>query len=258
MPKEGLIVVKVGGSTWDSRDAALDDLIALQREGKPVIVVHGGGKLISEWLAIHQVETKFVGGLRQTDESALPVVIAVLAGVVNTDLVAGINTLGGHAVGVSGVDGRLIMARRRPELGLVGEIELVRPCVLMSLLDEGWMPVVAPIGLESSAEGRPQPLNVNADSVAGEIAAALTAEHLVFLTDVPGILDKDGHVVSRLSPPEANALIKAGTIAGGMLPKVAACLKAASTGCSALIVDGRQPEALRAAVSGRTAGTGVG
>jgi acetylglutamate kinase len=258
VPRKGLVVVKVGGSTWNCRDAALDDLVALQKAGTRVIVVHGGGSLVSKWLEIHQVETRFVDGLRRTDEAALPVVVAVLAGLVNKELVAGINSLGGHAVGVSGADAHLLMARRLPELGLVGEIEAIHPCLLASLLDEGYMPIVAPIALESEAGPEPQLLNVNADSVAGEIAAALTADYLIFLTDVPGILDGESRLIPCLTCEEAQALVKKGTVAGGMLPKVAACIKASTTGTSSLIVDGRLPEALRSAIAGKIAGTKVG
>lgn len=258
MPRKGLIVVKVGGSTWSCRDAALDDLVALQKAGTRVIVVHGGGRLVSEWLKTHQVENAFVDGLRRTDEAALPVVVAVLAGLVNKELVAGINALGGHAVGISGADAHLLMARRRPKLGLVGEIENVHPCLLSSLLDEGYMPIVAPIALEMGAPSAPQLLNVNADSVAGEIAAALTADYLIFLTDVAGVLDGERRLIPCLTCEEAEALVKKGTVDGGMLPKVSACLKAAAAGTSSLIVDGRLPEALRSAVAGKIAGTKVG
>ena len=252
------IVVKVGGSTWESRDAALDDLISLQREGYQLVVTHGGGDLVSRWLEIHGMESKFVGGLRVTDGEALPVVVAVLAGLVNKDLVAGINAQGGRAVGLSGADGGMIRARRRPELGFVGDIEGVNAELLRSLLEGGYMPVVAPVGINSGGEALPsQLLNINADTVAGEIALALAADFLVFLTDVPGITDAQGQVVERLSAEEARALTDAGTIKGGMLPKVDACLRAASR-TTALIVDGRWAHALQAALEGQVAGTRVG
>jgi acetylglutamate kinase len=253
------IIVKVGGSTWESRDAALDDLVSLQREGHQLVVVHGGGELISQWLVIHSMESKFVGGLRVTDRDALPVVVAVLAGLVNKELVAGINAQGGRAVGLSGADGGLIRARRRPELGFVGEIEGVDAGLLRSLLEDGYMPVVAPVGINSGDEALPSRLlNINADTAAGEIALALAADLLVFLTDVPGIMDAQGRVVERLSAKEAQALTEAGTIKGGMLPKVEACLRAASSSTTALIVDGRWARSLRDAIEGQVAGTRVG
>jgi acetylglutamate kinase len=253
------IVVKVGGSTWESRDAAVDDLISLQREGHKLVAAHGGGDLVSRWLEIHGMESKFVGGLRVTDGEALPVVVAVLAGLVNKELVAGINAQGGRAVGLSGADGGLIRARRRPELGFVGDIEGVDAGLLRSLLEDGYMPVVAPVGMNSGVEALPsQLLNINADTAAGEIALALAADLLVFLTDVPGVVDAQGQVVERLSAEEARALTEAGTIKGGMLPKVEACLRAASSRTTALIVDGRWARSLRAAVEGQIAGTRVG
>lgn len=252
-------MVKVGGSTWDSRDAALDDLISLQKDAWPLIVVHGGGNLISRWLEAHGVASTFVGGLRRTDEKALPIVVAVLAGLVNKEMVAGINALGGRAIGLSGADCELIRARRIPELGLVGEIEAIRSEMLLPLLEVGYMPVVAPIAIECADEGlRPQLLNVNADTVAGAIASAVNAEFLVFLTDVPGILDGRRQVVERLSAEQAAAMTEAGTIGGGMLPKVRACLRVAAGGTKSLVVDGRQPSSLKAALEGRIAGTRVG
>ena len=247
------IVVKVGGSTWDSRDAALDDIVALQREGHRIVVVHGGGDMLSRWLEALGVETRFVDGLRATGEDALPVAVAVLAGLVNKQLVVGINALGGRAVGLCGADGGCITARRRPELGFVGDIERVDATLLESLLDSGYTPVVAPIGVEGA-----QLLNVNADTVAGEVAVALKADLLAFLTNVPGVLDINGKTLERLSAPEFESLVRDGTISRGMLPKVKACLKASAAGCAALILDGRRQGTLRSALDGRIAGTQIG
>jgi acetylglutamate kinase len=252
------IVVKVGGSTWDSRDAALDDIVALQREGQLIVVVHGGGKTVDRWLEVHGVESRFVDGLRVTDENALPVVIAVLAGYTNKQLVAGLASLGLPAVGLSGADG-LIKARRIPDLGYVGEVKAVNVQLLNLLLDNGYTPVIAPIGVDEGGESMStQLLNINADTVAGEIAVALGAEYLVFLTDVPGVLDSDGKAVERLSAAQADSLVRAGIIKGGMLPKVDACLKASAAGTAALILDGRRAGSVRSAVEGQVAGTRVG
>jgi acetylglutamate kinase len=248
------IVVKVGGSTWDSRDAALDDIVSLQREGHRIVVVHGGGDLVSRWLDIHGVESRFVDGLRVTDEKALPVAVAVLAGYTNKQLVAGLASHGLPAVGLSGADG-LIKARRIPDLGYVGEVKTVNVQLLNLLLDNGYLPVVAPIGVEDDG---PQLLNINADTVAGEIAVALGAEYLVFLTDVPGVLDGDGKAVARLAAAEAESMVRAGTIKGGMLPKVDACLKASAAGTTALILDGRRAGSVRSALRGEPGGTRVG
>lgn len=249
------IVVKVGGSTWDSRDAALDDIVALQKEGQRIVVVHGGGELVSRWLDVHGVESRFVDGLRVTDEKALPVVVAVLAGLVNKQLVAGINALGGSAVGLSGADGACIRARRKPELGFVGDIAGIETGLLRLLLGAAYMPVIAPIGIEDAG---PQLLNINADTVAGEIAVALGAEYLVFLTDVPGVLGGDGKTIERLSAAQADSLVRAGTISRGMLPKVEACLRASAASTAALILDGRRAGSVRSALQGEAAGTRVG
>lgn len=247
------IVVKVGGSTWAARDAALDDIVALQREGHRVAVVHGGGEMVSRWLAVHGVESRFVDGVRETGEDALPVAVAVLAGLVNKQLVAGISATGGRAAGLSGADGACIVARRRPELGFVGEIERVDAALITSLLDGGYVPVLAPIGVEGA-----QLLNINADTVAGEVAVALRADLLAFLTDVAGVLGAGGETLERLSASDVEPLTRDGTISRGMLPKVQACLKASAGGCVALIVDGRRQGALRSALEGRIAGTRVG
>ena len=252
------IVVKIGGSTWDSRDAALDDIVALQREGQRVVVVHGGGDMISRWLEIHGVESHFRNGLRVTDEAAMPIVTAVLAGLVNKQLVAGINAAGGRAVGLSGADAVCVSARRLPDLGFVGEVDSVRSDLLSTLLDGGYMPVVAPIALEAAGDGfAPQLLNINADTVAGDIAAALNAGLLAFLTNVPGVLDGDGMTVEQLSAAQIESMVKDGTISRGMLPKVEACLKASTAGCMSLIIDGRQAQGLRDALAGRINGTRI-
>jgi acetylglutamate kinase len=247
------LVVKIGGSTLGSSDTTLQDAVTLQQEGAAVVIVHGGGATISEWLAIHQVESRFVRGLRVTDARALQVVVAVLAGLINKDLVAQINALGGRALGLSGADGGLITAEARdPELGFVGEVTGVDQGVLSALLMAGYMPVIAPIGLQ-----RGQILNINADTVAGEVARAMAADHLVFLTDVAGVLDREKRLVPTLSREAASALLHEGTVAGGMIPKVEAGLRAASGGADCLIIDGREPHALIKALCGELAGTRI-
>jgi len=241
------IIVKIGGSTLGSYDTTLEDLVALWKEGKPLVVVHGGGDLISQWLSRQGIATRFEKGLRVTDRETLQVVVAVLGGLVNKELVAAIQARGGRALGLSGVDGGLIQARvKDEELGYVGEIVKVNPEPVEVLLKEGYIPVIAPLGLEAGGEK----LNVNADTAAGEIAAALGAERLVFLTDVPGVLDGSGKLLARLSPDEASSLIASGVVSGGMIPKVEACLCALSAVPIAQIVDGRSPHALLQAIAG--------
>ncbi len=254
-----ILVAKIGGSTLGTHDTTLDDLAELQRRGVPCVVVHGGGALISEWLKRMDVSTRFERGLRVTDGDSLRVVVAVLAGVVNKELVASLASRGAKAVGLSGADGGILRARvTDPALGFVGEIAGVDAAPLRRLLDGGVIPVVAPVALEWSEAGATgQLLNANADSAAGAVAAALGARRLVFLTDVPGV-KADGAVMPALAPARAAELVQSGVIEGGMIPKVEACLAAAAAGSASLIVDGREEHALLRAVEGTAEGTVVG
>jgi acetylglutamate kinase len=257
---EKVIVVKLGGATLGSHDTAIEDMVALQQQGKSLVVVHGGGKLITEWLSKQGISSQFVQGQRVTDKAALEVVTSVLAGLVNKEIVAGINDLGGRAVGISGVDGALIQARIKDrEQGYIGTVVKVNCAPLEAILRSGYIPVVAPIGLHSfdRPEGTPPVLNINADVAAGEIAAAVGAEALIFLTDVDGICDRSGKLLAQLSPGEAEALKVSGVISGGMIPKVEACLRALSTTSITSIIDGRQPHVLLRDVEGRGGGTTI-
>ena len=254
-----ITVVKIGGSTLGQHDTSLADLAALHAAGHRLVVVHGGGATVTAWLEQHGVESRFVRGLRATDERALDVVVAVLAGLVNKRLVAELQARGARAFGLSGADGAILRARRYdPELGFVGEIVGVDGDTLRTVVEGGAVAVLASIAVEVEGEGealRPQLLNVNADTVAGEIAAALPAERLVFLTDVPGVLDAAGAVRPRLSVAEARDLLDNGTVTGGMIPKVEAALRAAAAGVPTTIADGRQTGALRALPAGSAADT---
>ncbi len=242
-----VIIVKIGGATLGSHDTAIEDIVELQRRGKSLVVVHGGGKLITEWLAKQGISSRFVQGERVTDQATLEVVISVLAGLVNKEIVAAISGLGGRAVGISGVDGALIEGRvRDKEKGYVGTVAKVNTTLLEALLESAFIPVVAPVGLNSSDRpaNAPPILNFNADVVAGEIAAATNAERLIFLTDVAGICDQSGKLLPQLSPGEAEALVVSGVASGGMVPKVKACLRALPNTSTTCIIDGRQPHAL--------------
>ena len=261
MSESPILVVKIGGSTLGSHDTTLEDLVALQGQGWRPLVVHGGGAAISEWLKVHDTPTRFVRGLRVTDAASLRVVVAVLGGLINKELVAALNAMGGRAIGLSGADGALIrVTPLDPELGYVGRIERVDGDMLRRLLDEGYLPVLAPLGLLWQDEGlRDQIMNINADTVAGEVALALSARWLVFLTDVPGIAGREGRSLARLSPGEVAALVREGIVTGGMIPKVEACLRASMGGTRTAIIDGRQPHALPAALErGELAGTVIG
>ncbi len=256
----GAIVVKIGGSTLGSHDTTLDDVVELQKQGRPVIIVHGGGKLITDWLKKQGVASRFVQGERVTDGPTLEVVTSVLAGLVNTDIVSSLNSRGGRAAGISGADGALIEGRiDQPEKGYVGAVTRVNKAIVDSLLAAGFVPVIAPIGLNANgrAPDAPSTLNFNADTIAGEIAAAVGAERLVFLTDVAGILDASGTLLSKLTPVEARELIASGVASGGMIPKVKACLRAIDACGTTCIVDGREPHALVRSLAAPVAGTTI-
>jgi len=254
-------VIKLGGATLGSHDTAIEDIATLQRQGKALVVVHGGGKLITEWLDKQGIASTFVQGERVTDQATLEVVTAVLAGLVNKEITAAINGSGGRAVGISGVDGSLIEGRiGDKEKGYVGTVTRVNTALLEVLLESAFIPVVAPVGLNSAdrpAEAPPT-LNFNADIVAGEIAAATGAERLIFLTDVAGICDSSGKLLTQLSPGEAEALVASGVASGGMIPKVKACLRALSNTSTASIIDGRQSHALLREIEGGGGGTTIG
>lgn len=252
-----ITVIKLGGSTLGGHDTSLRDIADARRDGRRIVVVHGGGASISAWLERGGLEARFVRGLRVTDEAALEVVVAVLAGVVNKQLVAELSALGAPAVGLSGADSMILQARRYDaELGFVGMIHRVNPFPLQELLGLGYLPVVAPIAIESDG-AQSQLLNTNADTAAGELAAALHAERLIFLTDVEGVLDADRHVLAHLNAGEASALVAAGVAAGGMIPKLEAAVRAAAAGCATRIVNGRTAGVLAHVFAGGGGGTTV-
>ncbi len=235
------IVVKMGGSTFGQHDTTLDDLVALQRLGINTIVVHGGGSEITAWMQRLGLEARFVDGLRVTDQAAMQLALMTLAGKVNKELVAQVAQRGGRAVGLSGVDGQILQARRKDaRLGFVGEIFQVDLTALTGVAGAGFVPIVAPIAIGEDY----QALNVNADTAAAAIATAIRAEKLIFLTDVPGVIHTNGEAISRLSVEEAAELIEAGTISGGMIPKVQACISALEQVERTHIIDGRQEHAL--------------
>ena len=254
------VVVKIGGSTLGSHDTTLQDLVTLQKRGILPVVVHGGGNKVSEWLERIGISTSFVHGLRATDEETLEVVIAVLAGLVNKELVAAINSLGGKAIGLSGVDGALIQGKiKSRDMGYTGEVVRVNPEAVIAILSAGYMPVIAPSGLRLPGEDNDlvMLLNINGDVSASEIAVALKVDRLIFLTDVPGVQDSEGKLLPMLSPVEARSLIDSGVITGGMIPKVEGCLRALSSVTSTQIIDGRTEGALLAAVEGSGNGTTI-
>jgi acetylglutamate kinase len=263
-----ITVIKLGGSTLGQHDTSLDDIAALWREGHRFVIVHGGGSTITKWLDIHGVESRFVRGLRVTDARTLEIVVAVLCGVVNKQLVAQLAARGAGVIGLSGADGAIIRAKRYDEeLGFVGEVVSIDAGALTSMAEGGAIVVLAPVAIELASAGEqgprtdtlsPQLLNLNADTVAGQVAASIQAERLVFLTDVPGVKDGDDAVLDALSAEQARDLIASGAVEGGMIPKVESALLAAAAGVHAVIVDGREEGTLRAVLGGSAVGTRVG
>ncbi len=249
------VVIKYGGNAMTDdhlKQSFARDIILLRLVGILPVVVHGGGPQIESLLSKVGKKGEFIQGMRVTDNETMDIVEMVLAGQVNKEIVELINHAGGKAVGLTGQDGGLIRARKMMvkadpgsqevlDLGHVGEIESVDPAIIHSLLASGFVPVIAPIG--SGREG--ETYNINADLVAGKIAEILKAEKLILMTNTPGVLDKDGHLLTGLSAREIDALFADGTISGGMLPKISSALEAARSGVHSVhIVDGRVPHCL--------------
>jgi acetylglutamate kinase len=244
----------MGGSS--AGDTFAGDIVLLKQVGINPIVVHGGGPQIGEMLKRLGIESRYVDGLRVTDAATMEVVEMVLAGTVNKQLVAAINSAGGCAVGLSGKDGGLIRARKLTrngaDLGFVGEPERIEGAVLATFRQSDIVPVIAPIGIGAAGET----YNINADTVAGAVAAAVKASRFLLLTDVPGVLDGEKRLISELSAAQARRLIADGTISGGMIPKVETCLDAVDGGVeAAVIVDGRVPHAILLELFTEGAGT---
>ena len=252
------ILIKFGGHAMGKADyvsAFASDIALLDQVGARPVVVHGGGPQIGEMLAKLKIESSFIDGLRVTDETTISIVEMVLAGGINKALVAAIASAGGRAVGVSGKDGGLITARKlmavakssdsaiqkAVDLGFVGEPANIDVTVLDALMMHNLIPVVAPIG--SGEDGKTY--NINADTAAGAISAALNAKRMLMLTDVRGVQDKDGNLIPSLTISQAEALILDGTVSGGMIPKVETCIEAVQGGAEgAVIMDGRVPHSL--------------
>jgi len=252
------VVIKYGGNAMvddELKRSFAEDVVLLKYIGINPVIVHGGGPQIGEFLKKLGIETRFIGGMRVTDRETMNIVEMVLVGKVNKEIVKLINSHGGNAVGLSGKDGNLIEARKIDykkylsevkateilDLGFVGEVEKVNPAIVFKLLESKFIPVIAPVGVGKDYEA----YNINADIVAGEVAAALKAEKLIMLTDIEGIKDKSGSLISVLSKDEIPRFIEDGTISGGMIPKVKACQIALGGGVKkAHIIDGRVKHAV--------------
>ncbi len=242
------IVVKFGGNVSanpERLDDVAKDIVLMKLVGMEPVVVHGGGDEISKFMGRLSMEPIFVDGLRVTDEDTMEIVEMVLVGKVNKSIVCSIQKQGGSSVGLSGRDGRLIEATLKdPKLGRVGRVKSINTDVVIDLSQAGFVPVIAPVGMDEDGKS----LNINADTLAGELAASLKAEKYVVLTDVRGIMrdpEDPSTLISRLSCDEARALIEDGTIAGGMLPKVESCIRALELGVGrGHILNGNTPHSL--------------
>jgi acetylglutamate kinase len=237
-----IVVIKVGGNALEqARDETLLDIVLLRYVGMQPVLIHGGGPEITAMSERLGLKAEFKNGLRITDDKTMEVVKMVLTGKVNPDIVGAINRLGGQAVGMSGEDGPCIIAEPiGPDMGFVGRVTQINREPITALLGRGYIPVIASIGLGYDGHA----YNINADTVAAEIALALGAAKMILLTDVAGVLGVDGQVVAVLSSEDARNRIDAGEVTGGMIPKLESCLRALEGVPLAHIVDGRTPHSL--------------
>lgn len=245
-----IVVIKYGGNAMINEELKMNvikDVVLLSEIGVKVILVHGGGPEINRTLDKMGKETQFINGLRYTDEETIDVVQMVLAGKTNKDLVKLIMQKGGNAVGISGVDNQLIIAKKHDsedDLGYVGDVDKINPNIIIDMLDKGYIPVIASVGTDE--EGHTY--NINADTAAAEIAGALGAENMILVSDIPGLLadkDDEGTLIPLVHVYEVNSLIEKGIIGGGMIPKVDCCVRAIRQDVKkAVIIDGRIPHSI--------------
>lgn len=246
------VVIKYGGNAMINetlKHQVMEDITLLKFIGLNPIVVHGGGPDISKELNDKGIRSRFVNGLRVTDEATVKVAQQVLIGKTNKEIVSLLNTKGGRAIGISGIDGSFIECEKQKtivdgeevDIGFVGKIKHVKRCILDLLSNDQWIPVVAPIGTDDEGNS----YNINADTVAGAVATAVQAEKLILLTDVEGIKDENGEIVYEADRHKIDEMLENGTINGGMIPKVKGCLEAIDNGVTGVhIIDGRIPHCL--------------
>ena len=254
---EQTVVIKFGGHAMGDEALATafaQDIVYLKQSGINPIVVHGGGPQIAEMLKKLDIKSEFVHGLRVTDKATVEIVEMVLAGAINKEIVSSINRQGGKAVGISGKDANLMIARKitemldpktgvptKVDIGFVGDPAEVNPHIVDVISKSDLIPVIAPVGISRDGET----LNINADSFASALAARMKAKRLLLLTDVEGVLDKQGKLVEELSVEEAKELIRDGTISGGMIPKIEGCIEVVESGVEAVvIINGRVPHSV--------------
>ncbi len=241
------VVIKYGGNAMvneELKHSVIEDVTLLKYVGMNPVIVHGGGPDISAALKTYQIESKFVSGLRVTDAETMRIAQMVLVGKTNKEIVSHINTNGGKGVGICGIDGRLIECEPMTEdadgnpidIGFVGKIKKINTKLLETIAADEYIPVIAPVGTDENG----QSYNINADTVASAVATAISAEKLIFLTDVEGVKDNKGDIIFEITTNAAEQLIENGTISGGMIPKVRACTEAVEQGVNRVhIIDGR-------------------
>lgn len=237
-----IIVIKLGGHAMSSAEAMASfarDIVLMRQCNLNPVIVHGGGPMINEMLSKLNIKSEFVNGKRVTDEATVEVVEMVLSGKVNKSIVQAINDQGGRAVGLSGKDANLLKcSQAKGNLGLVGEPKQVDATVVHTLIEDGMIPVIAPLGAGENGET----FNVNGDTAAGAIAAGLNADRLLLLTDVDGVKDAEGDVITSLTSEQVHKLVKEGVIAGGMIPKTETALNAVQGGVNAVVIMNGQQE----------------
>lgn len=243
------MVIKYGGNAMTEdhlKEQFAKDIVLLKLVGIHPVIVHGGGPQINEMLQKIGKENQFIQGMRVTDGETMNIVEMVLGGCVNKEIASLLNLYGGHAVGITGRDNHLIKAKKllldnQSDIGQVGEIESIDTQLIELMVQQGYIPVVAPIGVGKNGEA----FNINADVVAGKLAECLKAEKLIMLTNTQGVLDENNQLINKLTPADIDRLINAGTLQGGMLPKINSTLQAAFNGVSDIhIIDGRVPHAI--------------
>lgn len=258
---QNCFVMKCGGSTLAALpELFFEDLRAMQESGTVPVIVHGGGPAINQVLTALSIESDFVNGLRKTDERVLDVVEMVLCGQINKQIVRRIAQAGGKAIGISGIDGGLMTAApvsNSHEVGLVGEVTHVNASILEGIISMGFMPVVAPLGIDEAG----QHYNINADTAAGAVASHLGVERMIVVTDVPGIMrtiDGEKRVLPTVTVREIDEMIASGEIYGGMIPKVRAAVQCIQGHVQeVVIVDGAEPRVLSRVIGGEQLGTGI-
>ena len=233
-----IVVIKLGGSTLSEMDNNLKEIAELYMSGIPIVIVHGGGALISEWMNKLEIKTDFIDGLRVTDENSIQIVTAILGGLVNKTLVASIINKKCKAIGMSGIDDSIFTAEFLDEThGYVGNIVNTNSEFVQLLLNKRYLPVIAPIAINNSMVNPPL-LNINGDIAASALAVSLQAEKLIFLTDVDGVLDETTKLISTLSVEQSKSLISNGTAKSGMIPKINSCIDAVESNVESFIING--------------------